>query len=104
MDIYADDLTIYLEFDKLRMRRNRENIRKALNVIPEFYEWSGLSVNVGKTHMAVFGIKHRRIDFVDELGIKWCTYLKCFGIEFDVTLTNMESNFEKCFEAIKKRA
>ena len=67
MDIFADDLTLYLGYDRHKKRRNRENIRKALNVNQEFYEWSGLKINVGKTHVAIFEKKHIKSDFVDEL-------------------------------------
>ena len=50
MDIFANDLTLYFEFDRHRKRRNKENIRKALNIIHEFYEWCGLKINIIKQH------------------------------------------------------
>ena len=38
--------------------------------------------------------------FVDKLRIKWCTDFKLLGIYFDVTLSNMQINYEKVLETV----
>ena len=54
LDIYADDLTVCLEFDRRNNWRNRENVRRVLEVIEKFYSWSGLKINLGKTYVTFF--------------------------------------------------
>ena len=93
---------MYLEFDKKSNWRNKENVRTDLEVINRFYEWSGLKVNLGKTHVTIFGREYKKPGFVEELGVKWCSEFKLLVIQFDVTLTNMQRNFEIGIEKVKK--
>ena len=44
IDIYADDLSIYLEYDRRRNSINKENIREVLIIMERFYNWSGLKI------------------------------------------------------------
>ena len=53
-DIYADDLTIYMDRHKTKERKNQENVSKTLKVIELFFDWSGLKVNRGKTYLSIF--------------------------------------------------
>ena len=46
MDIYADDLTIYLEYDRKSKWKNKENIREVLVLMERFFGWSGLKINL----------------------------------------------------------
>ena len=46
LDIYADNLTIYLEYDKKDSWKNKENVKRVLEVIEVFYKWSGLKINL----------------------------------------------------------
>ena len=39
---------------------------------------------------------------MEELGIKWCNEVKLLGIQFDVTLTNIQRNFEIGVEKVKR--
>ena len=93
---------MYLEFDKRSNCRNKENVRKVLDVIERFYLWSGLKINLGKTYVAIFGREYKKPSFVEELGIKWCNEFKLLGIQFDVTLSNMQRNFETGIANVKK--
>ena len=47
-DIYADDLTIFMNRHKTNESENQENVSKTLEVIELFFDWSGLKVNRGK--------------------------------------------------------
>ena len=102
MDIYADDLTIYLEYDKRNNWRNKENIREVFILMERFYMWSGLKINLGKTYVTIFGRECNKPKFVDELKLKWCNSFKLLGIYFDVTLSNMQKNFQIGLENVKK--
>ena len=39
---------------------------------------------------------------MEELKIKWSTDFKLLGIYFDVTLSNMQLNYERAIENVKK--
>ena len=102
LDIYADDLSIYLEFDRRRTNRNKENVKEVLKIMEIFYKWSGLKINLSKTYIAIFGSVIAEPKFIQEMKLKWCTSFKLLGITFDVTLSNMQINYQKGLESIKK--
>ena len=54
-DIYADDLTTYLNRHKSDNKKNQENVRKILETLEMFFVWSGLKINRGKTYLSIFG-------------------------------------------------
>ena len=60
-----------------------------------FRGWSGLKINLGKTHLTVFGKLTDKPKFIEELKIKWCTEFKLLGIYFVSALSNMHVNNEK---------
>ena len=90
MDIYADDLSIYLEYDGRRNWRNKENIGEVLAIMERFYEWSGLKINLGRTYVTIFGRDCKEPKFVKELKLKWCKNFKLLGVHFDATLSEMQ--------------
>ena len=65
MDIYADDLSIYLEFDWRSNWKNKENIREVLVLMERFFIWSGLKINLGKTYVTIFGREYNKPKFID---------------------------------------
>ena len=67
-----------------------------------FYNWSGLKINLSKTYISIFGKELKEPKFVQELKLKWCTNFKLLGIYFDVTLSNMQINYQKGLDRIKK--
>ena len=96
-DIYADDLTIYLQRHPHREKRDTENISNTLGIIEMFFEWSGLKINRSKTYLSIFGKRISCPRYINTLGIKWCTDFKLLGINFDQTLDLMDDNYEDCF-------
>ena len=54
------------------------------------------------THVAISGMMHKKLNFVDEPWTKWCTEFEFLGIEFYVTLTKINRNFEISVGKIKK--
>ena len=50
-DIYADDLTIYLQRHPHKEKRDTENISNALDITEMFFVWSALKINRSKTYL-----------------------------------------------------
>ena len=55
IDMYADDLSVYLEFKKQKNYDNKANVQCILQAMEKFKEWSGLKINLGKTYLTIFG-------------------------------------------------
>ena len=45
IDMYADDLSVYLEFKKKNGYDNKTNVQSILQAMNKFKEWSGLKIN-----------------------------------------------------------
>ena len=96
LEIYADDLTVFLD-------PNSDNLRKTVEVLTSFYKLSGLKISVKKTSAVWFGKNHdSNIKLCPELGLKWSKTFTLLGLNFDNNLENMESNFEEKINKIKK--
>ena len=50
IDMYADDLSVYLEFKKQKDYDNKANVQCIHQAMEKFKEWSGLKINLGKTY------------------------------------------------------
>ena len=70
IDMYADDLSVYLEFKKGREHDNRSNVQCVLQAMEMFREWSGLKINLRKTYITIFGRQYDKPKFVDELLVR----------------------------------
>ena len=101
IDMYADDLSVYLNFRKKNNFLNKQNVCNVLLTMKKFEEWSGLKINLGKTNVTIFGKKVEKPTFVDDLKIKWCVDFKLLGIQFDCTLSNMSVNYDMALDAIR---
>ena len=60
LDMYADDLSIYLEYNRNRESENRSNVQSILQTMDKFREWSGLKINLGKTYLSIFGKQYKK--------------------------------------------
>ena len=100
--MYADDLSIFLEYKKSSSYENKINVKRVLQTMEIFKSWSGLKINLGKTYLTVFGKLTDKPKFIKELGIKWCTEFKLLGIYFDSTLSKMHVNYEKAIESVRR--
>ncbi|HBI39496.1 MAG TPA: hypothetical protein DDY16_00910, partial [Tenacibaculum sp.] len=90
VDLYADDLTIYLQaVDDMDV--NDRNIRSVLNDIQNFYCISGLKPNIDKTKAVWFGdLVDCNVNLCTDLGLQWVREFKLLGIRFSSSLENME--------------
>ena len=100
--MYADDLSIFLEYKKHSAYENKANVRCILQTMEMFRGWSGLKINLSKTYLTVFDKLADKPRFVEELRIKWCTEFKLLGIYFDSTLSKMHVNYENAIESVRR--
>ena len=100
IDMYADDLLVYLEFKEKDGYDNKTNVQSILQAMNKFKEWSGLKINLSKTYLTIFGKHLEKPRFVDELNIKWCVEFKLLGIQFDSTLSKMYVNYDNAIDSI----
>ena len=100
--MYADDLSVYLEFKKQKEYDNITNVQSVLQAMEKFREWCGRKIHLGKTYLSIFGRHFEKPKFVDELRIKWCIEFKLLGIYFDSTLSKMYINYDKAIDSIRR--
>ena len=87
LEIYADDLTVFLE-------PSPENLRVVITILNMFFKLSGLKVSASKTKAVWFGSKsHAEEILCPDLGLTWVKKFTLLGIEFDNTLESMNDNF-----------
>ena len=55
LDMYADDLSVFLEYNKRNAYENKINVKCILQAMEMFRGWSGLKINLSKTYLTVFG-------------------------------------------------
>lgn len=103
LDLYADDLTIYLYVYEDDIQRTENNLRNTLAVIESFYIISGLKANIDKTIAVWFGTQFNcNIKLCEDLGLKWETNFKLLGIQFNNNLDNMDINITNNVDDMKK--
>ena len=54
LDMYTDNLTIYMEYNKRRSWCNEDNVKRILDISNPIYACSGLKINLGKTYLTIF--------------------------------------------------
>ena len=74
-----------------------------ISTLNDFHTLSGLKINLSKCKAVWIG-KDRNKDsrLCDEFNLIWSNKFKLLGIDFDVDLANMDTNFRKKIEEIKK--
>ena len=96
LEIYADDLTIFME-------PCSQNLRNVVNILTNFYKLSGLKISVSKTKAIWFGSNHNSNEkLCPDLSLKWVKTFTLLGINFDSNLENMSSNFTDKVDAVEK--
>ena len=96
MEIYADDLTIFL-------KPCDQNLRNVLNLLTHFQNLSGLKISVSKTKACWMGNKWNSDEkLCPDLNLKWVKSFTLLGINFNNNLENMQSNFTDQIEKVEK--
>ena len=96
LDLYADDLSIYLT-------PTTSNLNAVLQVIKDFFHLSCLKINLTKTKAVWFG-KHADSDRVlcPEENLVWTKSFTLLGLTFDNKLEKMDQNYFEKVEEIRK--
>ena len=96
MEIYADDLTIFL-------KPCGQNLRNVVNNLTNFYKLSGLKISISKTKAIWFGSQCNSDEILcPDLGLKWVREFTLLGINFTNNLDNMQSNFTDKIDKVEK--
>ena len=96
LDMYADDLTCYLD-------GSETSLRNLIKILDEFQEISGLKINLGKCKVVWIG-KNRfsNSKVCPELNLIWSNSFTLLGVTFDSDLAEMDTNFRDKMEIIEK--
>ena len=93
MNIYADDLTIFLA--------DEESAEETLCVLRRFHRASGLEINVDKTEAMWLGSYKGRA--YKPLGVKWKENLKITGVVFSYDISERAKlNYERIIQNIEQ--
>ena len=96
LEIYADDMTIFL-------RPDSNNLRTVVEILDSFYNLSGLKISVSKTKAIWFGVNHNsNLKLCPDISLVWVKTFTLLGINFDNNLEAMENNFWDKIENIEK--
>ena len=95
LSLYADDCTIYLEYDG-------DNLRHCLKIMKDFHRLSGLEMQVEKTQCIVMGNGNDDvINLCPEMNLIWDQNFTLLGIDFNANLDNMDKNFDSKLKDIE---
>ena len=96
IDIYADDLTAYLD-------GTEASLRAIIDILGDFHKISGLKINLGKCKAVWIGAKRFCKDkLCTEFKLIWSNNFSLLGVDFDSDLANMDTNFNKKMDDIQK--
>ena len=96
MDLYADDLTIYLAPDD-------QSLKTVIETLKSFYKLSCLKININKTKAVWFGsAAGSDMTLCPDEGLDWTDTFTLLGIQFDSKLEKMEVNYATKLEEIRK--
>ena len=95
IDFYADDLTAFLD-------GTRTSLERMVAVLRDFFQLSGLKINLSKCKAIWIGSKRREHKICEDFNLIWDTKFRLLGIDFDSDLAQMDTNFRKKVDEIKK--
>ena len=103
LEIYADDLTIFLQANENDLDSLELNMRAIIRTISDFKKVSNLSVNLEKTSAIPFGnICDYELTLCSDLGIKWEKEFKLLGIYIKNNLENSQDRIDDYMIEISK--
>ncbi len=96
ISLYADDCTMYLEYDS-------ENLRLVVNILSSFFCLSGLKIQVSKTQCTVIGVTfNNNLRLCGDIELIWKSDFTLLGIKFDALLEHMDVNINSKIVEIEK--
>lgn len=93
---YTDDTLIILD-------GSERSLREAIREFNNFYQISGLKINISKTQLVLISSKKYYSNrMCEEINFQWTSAFKLLDIFFDVDLTNIPTlNYDKKLVKIK---
>ena len=92
--LYADDSNVFLEL-------NEQNLRNAIEILEQFYLFSGLKINMEKCQCIVIGqLPAGDYTLCPDLNLIWKQKFNSLGIDFTSDLSNMDHNFFSKMESV----
>ena len=96
LDMYADDLTAYLD-------GSEESLKGLIDILDKFQGISGLNINLGKCKAVWVGrSRFSQERLCQDLKLIWSNSFTLLGIDFDSDLAKMDTNFLTKIEEIEK--
>ena len=89
LDLYADDMTIYLS-------PSEQNLKNVLKIIKNFFHLSCLKINVSKTKAVWFGASaDSDLVLCPEEKLIWTNKFELLGLSFDNRVEKMSDNYKE---------
>ena len=88
--IYADDLNLFLEYDE-------NSLAKAIKILEDFKNLSGLEIQVKKTQVVLLGRKYNETEhkLCRNLSLKWNQKFRLLGLDYDAfNVQDITVNYE----------
>ena len=96
LDLYADDMTIYLS-------PSEQNLKNVLKIIKNFFHLSCLKINVSKTKAVWFGASaDSDLVLCPEEKLIWTNKFELLGLSFDNRVEKMSDNYKDKLKDIEK--
>ena len=96
LDMYADDLTCYLD-------GSESSLKSTIETLDAFQKISGLKINLGKCKAVWIGKKRfSQEKLCPNLKLIWSDSFSLLGLEFDSDLAKMDTNFRDKITVIEK--
>ena len=93
--LYADDSNLFLKYCE-------QNLRNTIEILNQFYLFSGLKIQTEKSQCVIFGkIPEGNLSICPEIKLIWNQEFCSLGINFTADLENMETNFDLKVDIIK---
>ena len=97
-ETYADDTTIFLT-------RSTSNLENCVKILKDFTTLSGLHCNIEKTNVIPIGGNFNPENALcNHLGLQWTDNFTILGFDVDNKLENLDKNFKKIHEKVRKLA
>jgi hypothetical protein len=93
--LYADDSNLFLKYCE-------QNLKNTIDILHQFYLFSGLKIQTEKSQCVVFGmIPDGNLNICPEINLIWSQEFCSLGINYTANLDNLNSNFDAKIENIK---
>ena len=103
LDLYADDLSIYLNVDPNNVHLTDVSLTKIFDILELFKQVSGLKANLEKTSAIWFGsMRNSDLKVCENLNLTWTKSFKILGVILNNSLDNLDLSIQTNIKELKK--